>query len=161
MSFSTVSTTATQTGHSTPDLPLRFRDNPACAASECFLMSLDLHLSTSPKRPRIYINPQVNVGKSRLLTSFSILLSCFFPPFPLPNAIPCLPLAYTPLNYLFHTRLTHLTLVRPWRVVWEDWIAHRWFGWVSDRYWLKMDKCASGIGWEGIVKGVGCANRAV
>jgi alpha-1,3-mannosyltransferase len=55
--------TIPHTGQLTPNLPLRFRDNPACVASECFLISYDMHLLTAPERPRIYVNPQVNVGK--------------------------------------------------------------------------------------------------
>ncbi|KAJ7704132.1 hypothetical protein B0H16DRAFT_1747756 [Mycena metata] len=75
---------------------LRFRADTYCAESECFRLSYDMHLRTAPKRPRIDVNPQVNV-------------------------------AYTPHNWLYYGRLKHLSLTRPWRVVWEDWIAHRLF----------------------------------
>ncbi|ETW83402.1 glycosyltransferase family 69 protein, partial [Heterobasidion irregulare TC 32-1] len=113
-------------------LPLQFRDNSQCAASECFLVSYDMHLANPPtQRPRIYINPQVNV-------------------------------AYTPLHFLIHCRLTHLTISRPWRVIWEDLIAHRWFGWVSDNIWLKPDRCVGQGGiWEGVIRRQGCPGVGV
>ena len=49
--------------------------------------------------------------------------------------------AYTPQNWLYYGKIKHLTLRFPWRVVWEDWIAHRLFWWVSDHYWLKDEAC--------------------
>ncbi|KAJ7735985.1 capsular associated protein [Mycena metata] len=102
---------------------LKFRADTPCAESECFLISYDMHLRTTPKRPRIYVNPQVNV-------------------------------AYTPHNWLYYGRLKHLSLTRPWRVVWEDWIAHRLFWWVSDHYWLKDEACA--FEREGLVRAAHC-----
>ncbi|KAJ7607574.1 capsular associated protein [Roridomyces roridus] len=103
--------------------PLQFRADTPCAESECFLISYDMHLRTAPRRPRIYVNPTVNV-------------------------------AYTPHNWLYYGKLKHLTLTRPWRVVWEDWIAHRLFWWVSDHFWLKDEAC--GFEHEGIVKAAHC-----
>ncbi|KAJ7703928.1 capsular associated protein [Mycena rosella] len=67
---------------------------------------------------------------------------------------PTVSVAYTPHNWLYYGRLKHLTLVRPWRVVWEDWIAHRLFWWVSDRVWLKDEACA--FEREGIVRAGHC-----
>ncbi|KAJ7601493.1 hypothetical protein DFH06DRAFT_1352720 [Mycena polygramma] len=46
---------------------------------------------------------------------------------------PRVSVAYTPHNRLYCGKLKHLSLTRPWRVVWEDWIAHRVFWQVSDR----------------------------
>ncbi|KAJ7211650.1 capsular associated protein [Mycena pura] len=54
---------------------------------------------------------------------------------------PQVSVAYTPQNWLYYGKIKHLTLTRPWRVVWEDWIAHRLFWWVSDHYWLKDEAC--------------------
>ncbi|CAK5265205.1 unnamed protein product [Mycena citricolor] len=103
--------------------PLRFRDDPRCAESECFLIGYDMHVKTSPSRPRVYVNPQVNV-------------------------------AYTPENWLYYGTLKHLSITRPWRVVWEDWIGYRLFGWVSDRIWLKDETCP--LEKEGLVKAGHC-----
>ncbi|KAJ7493591.1 capsular associated protein [Mycena latifolia] len=103
--------------------PLKFRADTPCAESECFLISYDMHLRTAPNRPRIFVNPQVNV-------------------------------AYTPHNWLYYGKLKHLSLTRPWRVVWEDWIAHRLFWWVSDHYWLKDEACP--FEHEGLVKADHC-----
>ncbi|KAK7055575.1 capsular associated protein [Favolaschia claudopus] len=112
------------TPRSVPPGPLlAFRADTPCAESECFTISYDMHVRTAPKRPRIYVNPQVNV-------------------------------AYTPHNWLYYGKLKHLSMTRPWRVVWEDWIAHRMFGWVSDRFWLKEKACAFES--EGIVKAEHC-----
>ncbi|KAJ7447311.1 capsular associated protein [Mycena galericulata] len=103
--------------------PLKFRGDTPCPESECFLISYDMHLRTAPKRPRIFVNPQVSV-------------------------------AYTPHNWLYYGKLKHLSLTRPWRVVWEDWIAHRLFWWVSDHYWLKDEACP--FEHEGLVKADHC-----
>ncbi|KAJ7896972.1 capsular associated protein [Mycena leptocephala] len=103
--------------------PLKFRGDTPCPESECFLISYDMHLRTAPKRPRIFVNPQVHV-------------------------------AYTPHNWLYYGKLKHLSLTRPWRVVWEDWIAHRMFWWVSDHYWLKDEACP--FEHEGLVKADHC-----
>ncbi|KAJ7054598.1 capsular associated protein [Mycena amicta] len=108
---------------STTGPPLAFRADTPCTESECFLIAYDMHLRTTPKRPRIYVNPQVNV-------------------------------AYTPHNWLYYGKIKHLSLTRPWRVVWEDWIAHRLFWWVSDRYWLKDEACP--FEREGLVKASHC-----
>ncbi|PWZ00850.1 hypothetical protein BCV70DRAFT_159040 [Testicularia cyperi] len=43
-------------------LPLRFRSSPTCFSSECQLTSYDLHRAVWPLRPRIYINPKVQVA---------------------------------------------------------------------------------------------------
>ncbi|KAF7307980.1 Capsular associated protein [Mycena kentingensis (nom. inval.)] len=111
-------------GSSIPAGPaLAFRAFMPCVESECFMISYDMHLRTTPSRPRIYVNPQVNV-------------------------------AYTPHNWLYYGKIKHLALTRPWRVVWEDWIAHRLFWWVSDRYWLKDEACPFEM--EGIVKASHC-----
>ncbi|KAJ7769665.1 capsular associated protein [Mycena maculata] len=103
--------------------PLKFRGDTPCPESECFLIAYDMHLRTAPRRPRIYVNPTVNV-------------------------------AYTPHTWLYYGKLKHLSLTRPWRVVWEDWIAHRLFWWVSDHYWLTEHAC--GFEREGIVRGAHC-----
>ncbi|KAJ6492771.1 capsular associated protein [Mycena vitilis] len=110
-----------------PGAPLAFRGDTQCPESECFTIAYDMHLRTAPKRPRIYVNPQVNV-------------------------------AYTPHNWLYYGKLKHLSLTRPWRVVWEDWIAHRLFWWVSDYYWLKEEACA--FEREGLVRAEWCAGGA-
>lgn len=111
----------TPTGDYLPPLPLRFRGSTECTSSECYLIALDMHFWNTPHRPKIYINPQVNV-------------------------------AYDSLNFLFHTELEHLTLSTPWRVIWQDWIGHRMFGWLSDWIWLKEDRCSSKHGSEGFVE---------
>src|SRR5258706_14571794 len=49
-----------------PPLPLPFRESHECTSSECYLIALDMHFWTSPNRPKIYVNPQVNVGASKL-----------------------------------------------------------------------------------------------
>ncbi|KAJ7092382.1 capsular associated protein [Mycena belliarum] len=67
---------------------------------------------------------------------------------------PQVTVAYTPHNWLYYGTLKHLTLTRPWRVVWEDWIAHRLFWWVSDHYWLKDEACA--FERDGLVKAAHC-----
>ncbi|KAF7343885.1 Aminotran-5 domain-containing protein [Mycena venus] len=111
-----------------PGNPLKFRADTPCPESECFLISYDMHVRTAPKRPRIYVNPKVNV-------------------------------AYTPHNWLYYGKLKHLSLTRPWRVVWEDWIAHRMFWWVSDRFWLKKDDGKCAFEGDGIVKAAHCSAR--
>ncbi|KAJ7302677.1 capsular associated protein [Mycena albidolilacea] len=110
-------------------LPLAFRADTPCPESECFLIGYDMHLRSAPRRPRVYVNPRVEV-------------------------------AYTPHTYLYYASLKHLSLTRPWRVVWEDWIAHRIFGWVADYYWLTPkagERCA--FEEEGIVKAGWCAKE--
>ncbi|KAJ7271233.1 capsular associated protein [Mycena rebaudengoi] len=104
--------------------PLKFRGDTACPESECFLISYDMHLRTAPKRPRIFVNPQVAV-------------------------------AYTTQTWLYYGKLRHLSLTRPWRVIWEDWIAHRLFWWVSDHFWLKDEACP--LEREGLVRAAHCA----
>ena len=52
-----------------PPLPLQFRESHECTSSECLLIALDMNLWTSPNRPKIYINPQVNVGAFNCLSS--------------------------------------------------------------------------------------------
>ncbi|KAJ7810286.1 capsular associated protein, partial [Mycena olivaceomarginata] len=102
--------------------PLAFRADTPCPESECFLIGYDMHLRSAPRRPRVYVNPRVEV-------------------------------AYTPHTYLYYASLKHLSLTRPWSVVWEDWIAHRIFGWVADYYWLTPkagERCP--FEEEGIVK---------
>ncbi|KAF7321184.1 Aspartic protease [Mycena chlorophos] len=49
---------------------LAFRANPTCTESECFLVAYDMHLRTKPRRPKIYVSPQVNVGASFPSTHF-------------------------------------------------------------------------------------------
>ncbi|TFK23833.1 hypothetical protein FA15DRAFT_620245 [Coprinopsis marcescibilis] len=94
-----------------PSLPLKFRDDPDCTSSECYLLGLDMHRWRKPERPKIYVNPRVSV-------------------------------AYNPLNYLFHTKLEHLTSAKPWQFIWQDLIGHRLFGWLTDRMWLGKDRCS-------------------
>ncbi|KAJ7108060.1 capsular associated protein [Mycena crocata] len=106
-----------------PGSPLTFRGDTPCPESECFLISYDMHLRTAPKRPKIFVNPQVSV-------------------------------AYTPHNWLYYGKIKHLALTRPWKVIWEDWIAHRLFWWVSDHYWLKDEACP--FEHEGLVKAHHC-----
>ncbi|KAJ6578654.1 capsular associated protein [Mycena vulgaris] len=67
---------------------------------------------------------------------------------------PQVSVAYTPHNWLYYGKLKHLMLTRPWRVVWEDWIAHRLFWWVSDHYWLKDEACP--FEHDGLVKAAHC-----
>lgn len=54
----------TPTGDYLPPLPLRFRGSTECTSSECYLIAIDMHFWNTPHRPKIYVNPQVNVGKS-------------------------------------------------------------------------------------------------
>ncbi|KAJ6626026.1 cryptococcal mannosyltransferase 1-domain-containing protein [Mycena sp. CBHHK59/15] len=68
---------------------------------------------------------------------------------------PQVTVAYTAQNFLYYARLRHLALARPWRVVWEDWIAHGLFAWVSDHFWLKDgEQCP--FEREGLVKAEYC-----
>ncbi|KAF9027415.1 capsular associated protein [Hymenopellis radicata] len=62
--------------------------------------------------------------------------------------------AYEKLNYVFHTQLEYMNLAWPWRLIWQDWIGWRLFGWVSDAIWLKEDKCKRD--WEGFVEADWC-----
>ncbi|EAU87467.2 capsular associated protein [Coprinopsis cinerea okayama7 len=71
---------------------------------------------------------------------------------------PQVKVAYDYLNYLFHTKFEELTLSAPWRVVWQDWIGYRMFGWVSDRIWLKRDRCDPALGDLIFVKPGYCTN---
>ncbi|KAH6907061.1 cryptococcal mannosyltransferase 1-domain-containing protein [Coprinopsis sp. MPI-PUGE-AT-0042] len=62
--------------------------------------------------------------------------------------------AYTPLQYLFHTRLEQLTLSIPWKIIWQDLIGNVLFGGlVVDRFWGKEDRCGRE---EGFVKAGWC-----
>lgn len=45
-------------------LPLHFRDSTICRASECTLISLDMHRIAYPTHPLIYMNPRIVVGTS-------------------------------------------------------------------------------------------------
>lgn len=55
-----------QPSSSHPDAtPLKFRSSPTCFSSECQLASYDIHRALSPLRPRIYINPSVQVAYRR------------------------------------------------------------------------------------------------
>ncbi|PBK85662.1 capsular associated protein [Armillaria gallica] len=69
---------------------------------------------------------------------------------------PQVKVAYDTLNFLFHTRLEHLMLSKPWRLVWQDWIGHRMFGWLSDWIWLKEDRCSGKRGSEVFVEADYC-----
>ncbi|KAF7321183.1 Capsular associated protein [Mycena chlorophos] len=112
--------------HTIPAGPaLAFRADPTCTKSEFFPAPYDM-LRTKPRRPRISVDPQVNV-------------------------------AYNPANWLYYGKIKHLALTRPWRVLWEDWIAHRVFGWLSDRWWLKDEEVRCPFEREGFVKAGHCA----
>ncbi|KAF7291989.1 Capsular associated protein [Mycena indigotica] len=111
------------TSHIPAGPPLAFRADSTCTESECLLIGFDMHIRTKPQRPRIYVNPQVNV-------------------------------AYTPQNWLYYIKIKHLSITRPWRILWEDWIAHGLFWWVSDRYWLTNEGCP--FVQEGLVKASHC-----
>ncbi|WFD33093.1 hypothetical protein MSPP1_004150 [Malassezia sp. CBS 17886] len=82
-------------------LPIKFRTSPTCRASECLLTSLDMHRLAHPKRPLIYMRPDLVV-------------------------------AYDARLYFLYTYLMRLPLVRPWRIVWEDWVSARLFGRISE-----------------------------
>lgn len=47
-------------------LPLKFRRSERCYASECLLISYDLHRGLAPLRPKIFLNTKVLVGEFTL-----------------------------------------------------------------------------------------------
>ncbi|WFC99427.1 hypothetical protein MYAM1_002171 [Malassezia yamatoensis] len=96
-------------GETPAKLPLRFRTGKLCRASECELISLDMHRLAHPLRPLIYVNPRVIV-------------------------------AYDQRDYFMYHNLVFWRLNYPWHVVWEDWIATRIFGFISD-IGRKSDPC--------------------
>lgn len=55
-----------------------------------------------------------------------------------PNILinPAVKVAYTHRHYRLYNSILSWPLVRPWRIVWRDWIAHRLFGWLTEsRRW--------------------------
>ena len=84
-------------------LPLKFRTSTTCLSSECQLISYDIHRATHATARR----PTILIN-------------------------PAVKLAYNHRHYYLYNSLIPSPIVRLWRMVWRDWIAYRWFGWVSE-----------------------------
>lgn len=96
-------------------LPLKFRSSSECLASECQLISYDIHRSLHPARPNILVNPSVKV-------------------------------AYTDRHYFLFNTLVPSPILRPWRIIWRDWIAYRLLGWATEnRRW--QNECGAKQKW--------------
>ena len=54
---------------------------------------------------------------------------------------PTVKVAYNHRHYLLFNSLLPSPIVRPWRIVWRDWVGYRWFGWVTEgRRWANECK---------------------
>ncbi|CDW97228.1 hypothetical protein [Sporisorium scitamineum] len=84
-------------------LPLRFRSSTTCLSSECQLISYDIHRAIHPTRRR----PTILIN-------------------------PAVKVAYNHNHYFMYNSLLPSPLVRPWRIIWRDWIAWRLFGWMTE-----------------------------
>ncbi|CBQ70236.1 conserved hypothetical protein [Sporisorium reilianum SRZ2] len=84
-------------------LPLRFRSSATCPSSECQLISYDMHRALHPTARR----PTILIN-------------------------PAVNVAYTHRHYFLYNSLLPSPLLRPWRIIWRDWIAFRTFGWLTE-----------------------------
>jgi len=65
-----------------------------------------------------------------------------------PNILvnPSVKVAYTPRHFYLFNTLVPSPILRPWRIIWRDWIAYRLFGWVTEgRRW--QNECAAKQKW--------------
>ncbi|CAD6976888.1 unnamed protein product [Tilletia controversa] len=112
-------------------LPLRFRPSTSCIASECMLFSYDMH--------RLIRSLRLPVPT--MLTAHTQLR-------PLILMNPKVGVTYDWNAWVLYRHILRWEMVRPWRVVWQDGVSHRMFGWVTD--WGKKAtfcKEAFGYGW--------------
>ncbi|KAE8272230.1 hypothetical protein A4X09_0g156 [Tilletia walkeri] len=116
-------------------LPLRFRTSKTCPASECMLFSFDMHRLV---RPLQHPTTPAAAAASRSQEQLRPLI--------LMN--PRVEVTYDWNAWVLYRHVMRWDMVRPWRVLWQDVVSHRMFGWVTD--WGKKDtfcKEAFGYGW--------------
>ncbi|KAJ7604229.1 hypothetical protein DFH06DRAFT_1349599 [Mycena polygramma] len=151
----------TQNDSSLQSLSLALRDDTPSPECVTIARAYAIHLRTAPQRwpsttmssltsPSSACAPRSQARSRRAEAGFGVFdadrpsLPVAVPPTvpagsrQLPEDPDChaVQAAYTRHTWLYYAygTLKHLSLTRPWRVVWEDWIAHGLFWWVPDHY---------------------------
>ncbi|KAK0542205.1 hypothetical protein OC845_006728 [Tilletia horrida] len=114
-----------------PKLPLRFRPSKVCVASECMLSSFDMH-----RLVRSLNLPTPDRRTPHALARPLILMN------------PKVAVTYDWPAWILYQHILRWNVVKPWRIVWQDMISHRLFGWTTDRG-QKPTECAAAFayGW--------------
>ncbi|KAK0556869.1 hypothetical protein OC846_000896 [Tilletia horrida] len=107
-----------------PKLPLRFRPSKVCIASECMLFSFDMH--------RLVRSLNLPTPKRRTPQDFAR---------PLILMNPKVAVTYDWPAWILYQHILRWNVVKPWRIVWQDLISHRLFGWMTD-WGKKPTACA-------------------